>query len=286
MTSKNKKTEEEPKAEEAKVEEKKPVAKPEVKEEKPAKEKEKGEEEKSAEASGKPASEDKGVRRGGVFSAEEKEEIWIPKTKLGEKVYKEEIKSMKELFKLGVPIMEVGIVNKLLPGLKEEIIDVGRIQRVTDSGRRMRFRVVTVVGNEDGYIGIGSSKSKEVGPAIRNAINHAKLSISEVKRGCGSWECGCGRPHTVPLKVTAKAGSVKVSILPAPRGVGLRSGEVAKKILALAGIQDAWVKTEGHTRTGINFANAVFNALVNTNYVKMSDEKAKKLKVVSGSKED
>jgi len=218
------------------------------------------------------------------FSTDELPTVWTPKTVLGKKVYDGEITSMKELTKLGIPIREVGIVDKLLPGLKEEIIDVGRVQRVTDSGRRMRFRVVAVVGNEDGYIGIGEGKSKEVGPAIRKAIDQAKMSIKEIKRGCGSWECGCGTPHSVPFRINGKAGSVKLIISPAPKGVGLGSGEVANKILILAGIKDAWVKTSGHTRTGINFAHAVYNALAGTNYIKISDKNAEKLRITSGSK--
>jgi len=218
------------------------------------------------------------------FSVEEEPEIWVPKTSLGRKVYAGEIASMTELMKLGVPIKETGIVDKLLPGLKEEIVDVGRVQRVTDSGRRMRFRVVAVVGNGDGYIGIGEGKGKEVGPAIRHAIEQAKLTIKPIKRGCGSWECGCGKPHSVPVTISGKAGSVTVTIKPAPQGVSLVSGEVAKKILGLAGIKDAWVQTDGHTRTGINFAHAMFNALIKTNEIKVSEQNTSRLKIVSGSK--
>ena len=218
------------------------------------------------------------------FSLEDAPEIWVPKTALGHRVYSGEINSIKEIVRIGVPIKEVGIIDKLLPGMKEEVVDVGRVQRVTDSGRRMRFRVVAVVGNEDGYIGIGEAKAKEVGPAIRKAIDKAKLSVCEIKRGCGSLECSCGTPHTVPMKISGKAGSVSIIISPAPKGVGLSSGEIVKKILGLAGIKDAWVKTSGHTRTGINFAHAVYNALVNTNAIKISDEKSSRFKIVSGLK--
>jgi small subunit ribosomal protein S5 len=86
------------------------------------------------------------------------------------------------------------------------------------------------------------------------------------------------------MKISGKAGSVSIIISPAPKGVGLSSGEIVKKILGLAGIKDAWVKTSGHTRTGINFAHAVYNALVNTNAIKISDEKSSRFKIVSGLK--
>ncbi len=208
--------------------------------------------------------------------------LWKPKTTLGMKVRTGELNSIDEVLASNLPLCEVEIIDKFLPDTKEEIIGVGRVQRVTDSGRRMRFRVITAVGNGNGYIGIGEAKGKEAGPTIRKAIERAKLSIKSVKRGCGSWRCGCGKPHTVPFKISGKSGSVTVTLVPAPRGAGIVGGEVAKKILALAGIQDVWVMTDGHTRTNINFAHAVVNALINTNFIKLNESEIKNLKIVSG----
>jgi len=208
--------------------------------------------------------------------------LWVPRTELGKKVKSGEIKTMQQVIELAIPIKEVEVVDKLIPDMSEEIINVGRVQRVTDSGRRMRFRVVMSVGNKNGYVGVGEATGKEAGPTIRKAIERAKLNIKEVKRGCGSWECGCGAPHTVPFKVDGDGGSVRVSLSPAPKGTGLVSGEIARKILALAGIKDVWVHTLGHTRTNINFAHAVVDALVNTNNVKIGPDEIKKLGVISG----
>ncbi|MFH0862295.1 MAG: 30S ribosomal protein S5 [Candidatus Altiarchaeota archaeon] len=218
-----------------------------------------------------------------AFDGEDRVVVWVPRTKLGSRVYNGEITSMHDIMLQSAPIKEVGIVDKLLPGMLEEILDVGRVQRVTDSGRRMRFRVVAAVGNGDGYVGVGEAKGKEAGPTIRKSIERAKLNIREVKRGCGSWECGCGTPHTVPFKITGEEGSVSVTLMPAPRGVGIVSGKIAKSILGLAGIKDVWVMTEGHTRTGINFAHAVLDALENTNYVKIKEGDVGRLKIVTGS---
>jgi small subunit ribosomal protein S5 len=214
--------------------------------------------------------------------AGEAEVFWKPRTQLGLKVNNGELKTMEEVMKQSSPIKEVELVDKLLPELQEEILDVGRVQRVTDSGRRMRFRVVAAVGNGNGYVGVGQSKGKEAGPTIRKSIERAKLNITGVKRGCGSWECVCGGPHTVPFKVTGKAGSVTVILKPAPRGVGIVSGEIAKTILSLAGIKDVWVTTQGHSRTGINFAHAVIKALESTNYVKLREGDGEKLHMVVG----
>jgi small subunit ribosomal protein S5 len=211
--------------------------------------------------------------------------VWVPKTQLGKLVHSGQINDINEIFQRGEVIKEVGIIDKLLPGMSEEIISVGRVQRVTDSGRRMRFRVVAAVGNGNGFIGIGEAKGKEAGPTIRKAIERAKMCVNPVKRGCGSWECGCGNPHTVPFKVIGKAGSVVVELLPAPRGMGLAAGALPRKLLALAGVTDVWLRSYGFTRTNINFAHATYNALVNTNRVKLKPDDVKNLNVVSGAVE-
>ena len=191
-------------------------------------------------------------------------EEWIPKTRLGKMVAKGEITSMSQALKTGYPLKEVEIVDALLPEMEDQVLDVNMVQRMTDSGRRTKFRVVVAVGNKDGFVGIGVAKDKEVGMAIRKAVENAKLNIIEVKRGCGSWECGCGMPHSLPFKVEGKSGSVRIILKPAPRGVGLAVGNVAKVVLGLAGIKDVWGITKGETRTTINYAKAVYNALKNT----------------------
>ncbi|MHC1576149.1 MAG: 30S ribosomal protein S5, partial [Methanosarcinaceae archaeon] len=123
--------------------------------------------------------------------------------------------------------------------------------------------------NGDGFVGLGQAKDVQVGPAIRKAISVAKLNIIHIKRGCGSWECGCGLPHTVPSIVHGKAGSVVVELKPAPRGLGLAAGDTARKVLEKAGVKDVWIRTEGQTRTTLNFAKATYNALMETNTIKL-----------------
>jgi len=204
-------------------------------------------------------------------------EEWIPKTRLGKLVAKGEITSMSDALKTGYPLKEVEIVDMLLPEMEDQVLDVNMVQRMTDSGRRTKFRVVVAVGNKDGFVGIGVAKDKEVGMAIRKAVENAKLNIIEVKRGCGSWECGCGMPHSLPFRVEGKSGSVRVLLKPAPRGVGLAVGNVAKVVLGLAGIKDVWGITKGETRTTINYAKAVYNALKNTSIYKPPDEMRKKI---------
>ncbi len=208
---------------------------------------------------------------------------WIPKTELGRRVAHGELATISEVLATGLPLREPQIVDKLLPALHDEVLDVNMVQRMTDSGRRFKFAVTVVVGNGDGYVGLGRAKGREVGPTIRRAIDRAKLGIVEILRGCGSWECGCGRPHTLPFQVHARSGSVVVTLKPAPRGVGLAVGDVVKPILRFAGITDAWGYTDGHTKTTVNYAQAAYRALADLSRLKVPDADATRLKIVRGA---
>jgi len=208
---------------------------------------------------------------------------WTPKTKLGRMVKNGQITNISDALKSGLPLREPEIVDLLLPDLKDEVIDVNMVQRMTDSGRRVKFVITVAVGNSDGFIGFGQAKGKEVGSSIRKAIENAKLNLIEIRRGCGSWECGCGTPHTVPFSVTGKSGSVEVTLKPAPRGISLATGNVAKKILALAGIKDCWAFTKGKTKTTVNYAKAVFNALVKNAEMRIMQDAIKKVGIISGN---
>ncbi len=208
---------------------------------------------------------------------------WTPKTRLGQMIHNGEITTMHEALKTGLPLREPEIVDLLLPNLEDEVLDVNMVQRMTDSGRRVKFSITVVVGNKDGYVGLGQFKGKEVGPSIRKAINNAKLNIIEIKRGCGSWECGCGTHHTIPFQVSGKASSVEVTLKPAPRGVGLAVGDVAKHIMRLAGYEDVWGFARGQTRTTVNYAKAVFNALEQMQTIRVREGQATAFGIKEGS---
>ena len=200
---------------------------------------------------------------------------WIPKTRLGQMVLNGEITTMSDALATKLPLREAEIVDILLPDLQDEVIDLNMVQRMTDSGRRVRFAVTCIVGNGDGFIGIGRAKGKEVGPSIRKAIDNAKLNIIEIKRGCG-------QPHALPFEVVGTCGSVTVSIKPAPRGIGLAVGDVAKSLLKLAGVHDAWGFARGNTKTKVNYAMATFEALKMTSTVRVTDAQAQSQNIVSG----
>ena len=200
---------------------------------------------------------------------EEEKIEWVPQTRLGKLVKEGQVTTMNEALESGLPIREAQIVDALLPEIRDEVLDINMVQRMTDSGRRVKFRATVIVGNGDGFIGLGEGKDVQVGIAIRKAIDTAKMNMVALKRGCGSWECGCGSGHTVPFAVEGKAGSVTVELKPAPRGLGLSSGGTAKKVLEIAGIKDVWAKANGETRTTLNFAKATYNALIRTTTMKV-----------------
>ena len=197
-------------------------------------------------------------------SSNEKFETWVPRTKLGKMVLEGQISSMEELFMEGLKIRESEIVDTLLPDLQEEVINIGLVQKQSDAGEKSQFRAIVAVGNQDGYIGLGSGKGKQVRSAIEKGAVDARLNITPVRRGCGSWECGCGKHHSLPFQVQGECGGVEIVLIPGPRGLGTVASEGAKVILGLAGVKDCWTKSYGSTRTVPSFAFAVFDALKKT----------------------
>ena len=191
-------------------------------------------------------------------------ETWMPKTALGKMIQGGRISSMEEIFTEGLKIREPEIVDLLLPDLQEEVININLVQKQTDAGEKSRFKAIVAVGNRDGYVGLGGGKAKQVRTAIEKAAVNARLNICFVRRGCGSWECGCGKPHSLSFQTTGKSGGVEIVLIPGPRGLGLVASETAKVILGLAGIQDCWTRSFGSTRTIPSFAYAVFDALKKT----------------------
>ena len=189
---------------------------------------------------------------------------WVPKTILGKKVDSGEITTMEEIYEKGYRIQEAGIIKKLLPDLKTQVIDVGLIQKMTPNGQSTRFKALVAAGNENGWLGIGLGKSKQMRIAIEKANNAAFLNVSPVKLGCGSWECRCDQKHSVPFKVKGKGGSVTIEILPGPRGLGLVAGGKIRNLLRLAGLKDAWTYTKGSTTTMNSTSKALLECLRQT----------------------
>lgn len=206
-------------------------------------------------------------------------EEWIPKTKLGKDVKEGKIKSVDEIFAQNLRIFESEIVDFLL-STESELMNIGQAkgkfgggkkrpwrqtQKKTAEGNVPHFACMAVAGDKAGHVGLGYGKAKETVPAKQKAIRNAKINIAPVKRGCGSFDCMCNEPHSIPFAVKGKSGSVKIKLMPAPKGTGLVIENECKKILMLAGIKDIYSKTFGQTRTKFNLAKATINALEKLN---------------------
>ena len=198
--------------------------------------------------------------------------VWNPKTEIGKAVREGRITSFAEVLAQGKKILEAEIVDVLIPDLKQETLQLSSTQRMTDSGRKSKFRAVVIVGNETEYVGIGQGKAYEVRPAVELAAKNAKLNIVHSVLGCGSAECGCGTKHSLPIKIDGRFGSVKIILKPAPRGTGIVANSTIRKVLQLAGIKDVWTRAEGRTRNKYNTAAATIAAIDMLNMIRMRKE--------------
>ena len=151
-----------------------------------------------------------------------------------------------------------------MPDLKTEVFDVGIIQKMTPNGQSTRFKALVSAGDENGWLGIGHGKAKQMRIAIEKATSAAYLSVSPIKLGCGSWECRCNNKHSVPFKVRGRGGSVTIEIIPGPRGLGLVAGGKIRRLLQQAGLKDAWTTAKGSTNTMNSTSKAVLDCLRQT----------------------
>lgn len=228
---------------------------------------------------------------------EQPEVVWNPKTELGKKVKSGEITDIEAIFDKGHNILEPEIVDALLPDLQEDLLLIGQAkgkfgggqrrifrqtQKKTREGNKIQFTTCAVVGNKNGYVGVGIGKSKETVPARDKAKRKARLNLIRIRRGSGSWESDSKEASSIPFAVEGKCGSVIVKLKPAPRGKGLCIEKECAKILELAGIKDIWSKTEGQTKVKLNLIAALMKALEKLSEVKVRPEDAVKLAVVEG----
>lgn len=201
---------------------------------------------------------------------------WVPKTQLGKDIAAGKIKNVDEIFNANQKIFESEIIDSLFPNGESDLINIGQAkgkfgggkrrpwrqtQKKTCEGNVPTFACLTVFGDKNGHVGLGMGRAKETVPAKEKALKQAKLNLMTVKRGCGSFNCTCNEPHSIPFKVEGKCGSSRLVLIPAPKGTGLAIDDECKKILRLAGIKDIYSNAFGQTRTKINMAKACIDAL-------------------------
>ncbi len=231
---------------------------------------------------------------------EVKQEDWIPKTSLGRKVKNREITHIDQILDKGLVILEAGIVDSLLT-TESELLLIGQskgkfgggqrrifrqTQKKTQEGNKPKFATLAAVGDKNGHIGLGIGKSKETVPAREKAARNAKQNLFKIVRGCGSWECHCKEPHSIPFTVYGRAGSVRVFLKPAPKGKGLCCHSEIAKVLKLAGIKDIWSKTFGQTRNRVNLIYALEAAMKKLVVTKVQPSAREELGMLAGSQEE
>jgi small subunit ribosomal protein S5 len=136
--------------------------------------------------------------------------------------------------------------------LKESIVNIRRVAKTVKGGRNMRFSVTIVVGNGEGYVGVGLGKAQEIPEAVRKAIEDAKKNLIYVPT-VGT---------TIPHRSLGIFGAGQVLIMPAFQGTGVIAGSSVRIVLEAAGIKDVRAKSIGSSNTG-NMANATIEGLRN-----------------------
>lgn len=134
--------------------------------------------------------------------------------------------------------------------LKESIVNIRRVAKVVKGGRNFRFSVTVVVGNGEGYVGVGLGKAQEIPEAVRKAIEDAKKKLIYVPM-VGT---------TVPHRTLGIYGAGKVLIMPAAPGTGVIAGSAVRMVLELAGLKDVRAKSIGSNNSG-NMASATIEGL-------------------------
>ena len=136
--------------------------------------------------------------------------------------------------------------------LKETIVNIRRVAKTVKGGRNMRFSVTVVVGDGEGYVGVGLGKAQEIPEAVRKATEDAKKNLIYVPT------VGTTIPHTH----SGVFGAGRVLLMPAVQGTGVIAGSSVRTVLEAAGIKDVRAKSIGSSNTG-NMAYATLEGLRN-----------------------
>ncbi len=134
--------------------------------------------------------------------------------------------------------------------LKDQVISIRRVSKVVKGGKNLSFSALAAVGNENGMVGIGKGKAREVPPAIAKAVANAKRNMIEIPLS----------GTTIPHLIKGEAGGGLVILRPASEGTGVIAGGAVRVIMELAGIKDILTKSI-RSNNPISVANATMDAL-------------------------
>lgn len=135
--------------------------------------------------------------------------------------------------------------------LKDRLVAINRVTKVTKGGRTFSFSAIVVVGNEDGIVGWGLGKANEVTTAIAKGVEAAKKNLVKIPVING----------TIPHEQIAKFGGARVLLKPASHGTGVKAGGAMRAVLESVGVHDILAKSKGSSNPH-NLVKATFNALL------------------------
>lgn len=135
--------------------------------------------------------------------------------------------------------------------LKDRLVSIQRVTKVTKGGRTFSFSAIVVVGNEDGIAGYGLGKANEVTTAIAKGVEDAKKNLIKVPV----------IHDTIPHDQFAKYGGAKVFIKPASEGTGVKAGGAMRAVLESVGVKNVLAKSKGSSNPH-NLVKATFKALL------------------------
>ncbi len=136
--------------------------------------------------------------------------------------------------------------------LKDRLVAINRVTKVTKGGRTFSFSAIVVVGDENGIVGYGLGKASEVTTAIAKGVEDAKKNLVKVPIHKG----------TIPHEQLAKYGGARVLIKPASHGTGVKAGGAMRAVLESVGITDVLAKSKGSSNPH-NLVKATIEALLN-----------------------
>ena len=145
----------------------------------------------------------------------------------------------------------IKLVKPAVLDLKDRLVGVQRVTKVTKGGRTFGFSAIVVVGDENGVVGQGLGKSKEVAVAISKAVEDAKKNLIRIPINKG----------TLPHEQKGKYGGARVFLKPASEGTGVIAGGAVRSVLETVGIQNVLSKSQGSSNPH-NVVKATFDALI------------------------